>query len=56
MDYDSDKRAAVKRLASVVDDLDLSDVERRKLDWLTRWEADTIDAFASIITKARAQS
>ena len=49
-----EKSDANKRLMKTVCDLALSENELRALDWLMRFDAWTVDAFARIIAKARA--
>jgi hypothetical protein len=44
------------RLATLLDALDgvpISDVEHRSLTWLCGFEADTVERFAAVITRAR---
>jgi hypothetical protein len=44
---------ATARLNAAVEGLLLTHHEVRTLDWLTRWDHDTIESVASVIEKAR---
>lgn len=52
---DSEQRASDARrdLVASVADLDLTEEEMRTLEWLTRWETQTMANVTAIIRKAR---
>lgn len=52
MDYAAKKSAASKRLMEAVADLDLTNAELDTLQWLQRWEIETLENIASVIEKA----
>lgn len=48
-----EKSAADERLGAAIADLNLSERELRAIDWLMRFDAETVDTFVRIIRKAR---
>ena len=49
---EAQRRAA---LAAATADLDLTDAERRTLDWLAGWEQETVAAVITMLHKARSR-
>ena len=49
----TDKTRADDRLDKATDGLDLTDAERRVLEWCKRFDAHTVNHIASVVEKAR---
>ena len=47
------KEINLEKLTNVIGDVDLTDSERKTLEWLSGWETETIRDLVSIIQKAR---
>lgn len=50
---DAWKEINLEKLTNVIGDVDLTDSERKTLEWLSGWETETIRDLVSIIQKAR---